>query len=184
MDAIQTFSADTLPAHFRWQMNDFARIVWGSDVTQDMDLSIYSDDCHPTYFVLAKETILLSAAAILWKMIDVQGQQYKMYGLGMVMTYPAYRKKGYGRRVVGTATQHILDQTDADMALLQTMPALEQFYARHGWEHTPSIRALSGERDNPIDEDGWLMMMFLSDRGKQARVHLEQAPFYLAEYIW
>jgi hypothetical protein len=70
------------------------------------------------------------------------------------------------------------------MALLQTAPHLEHFYGMHGWEHTPTIRVLSGTKDNPIDDEGWFMMMFLSQRAKDHRHKLENNAFYLDEYIW
>ncbi len=184
MTIIQTYTTETLPVHFKWQMRDFARIVWNADVTQKMDSALHPATWHPTYFILSYRELVLSSATVLWKTIDFQGQVFKVYGLGMVMTYPSHRKQGYGRQVVQAATQYIQEQVDVDIALLQTAPHLEKFYAEHGWEHIPSIKILSGALDNPIEDDGWFMLMFLSDDAKQHQSLFEKEPFYFDKKIW
>lgn len=179
------YSASDLPTHFRWQMLDFARIQWHEDITHEIGTStLHPDKWHPTYFILLEGDLLISAATVLWKTIMFQEQSYKMYGLGMVLTYPTYRKRGYGRQVVATATEYIQQDTEADMALLQTAPHLEHFYSEQGWEHTPNIQVLSGHPDHPIDDEGWIMMLILSDRAKQHRQNFEKTSFYLDEHIW
>jgi len=177
------YSAEDLPTHFIWQMLDFARMQWHQDITH-FGLPLHPAKWHPTYFLIADDQLLVSSATVLWKMIQFKGQSYKTYGLGMVLTYPSYRKQGYGRQVISNATRYIQDDTEADLALLQTAPHLEHFYAEHGWEHTPNIRVLSGEPDNPINDDGWIMMLFLSEQARTQRKNFEVNPFYLDTHIW
>lgn len=181
---LNMFSAEVLPKHFAQQMRDFARIEWQNDITHDIETTLHPAHWHPIYFVLAENETLISAAAVLWKMVEFQGEMYTVYGLGMVLTYPAYRQQGHGRRVVAAATEFIRYQDQADFAILQTAPHLEQFYAEHGWQHTPKIRILSGPPENPIDDDGWIMTLFLSDRAQKNRSKFEATPFYLDTDIW
>ena len=184
MDEVQTFTVSSLPSHFEWQLRDFSRIVWNADITHDITGSLHPETWHPTYLVIARGELLISAAAVLWKMVEISNQVYKVCGLGMVLTYPAHRKQGYGRKVVAAATEFIKQIADADLALLQTAPYLEPFYKAHGWEHTSEIKILSGNPNQPNDEDGWFMMMFLSERAKRSQTHLESTSFYLDEHIW
>lgn len=184
MPTLQTFTADTLPSHIEWQLRDFARIVWGDEVSQDISEVLHPPRWNPRYFVLAKGDLVMSSATVLWKPITINDVPYIMYGLGLVLTYPEFRKQGHGGRVVAEASDYIRQQATADMALLQTSPDLKQFYGACGWQHTPKIRALSGDPKNPTDGDSWLMMMFLSDKAQTARRYIEEHPFYLDEHIW
>jgi GNAT superfamily N-acetyltransferase len=184
MEAVQTFTASQLPTHFAWQLRDFSRIVWHADITRDIRVSLHPERWHPTYLVIADGEWLISAAAVLWKRVEVQHQRYKIGGLGMVLTYPEYRKQGYGRQIVAAATALIQQTPDADLALLQTAPDLAGLYKLHGWNHNPRLKILSGDPSNPIDEKGWFMMMFLSERAKRHQTAFESAPFYLDEHIW
>lgn len=177
------YSAEDLPMHFTWQMLDFARMQWHEDI-EHFGLPLHPANWHPTYFLIADGKFLVSSATVLWKIIHFQDQAYKIYGLGMVLTYPTYRKQGYGRQVISNATCYIREDKEADLALLQTAPYLEHFYAEHGWEHTPKIRVLNGQLDNPIDDDGWIMMQFLSRRAQKQRKTFEEHPFYLDVHIW
>lgn len=183
MTTIQQYTADDLPPHLMWQMLSFARMQWHNDI-EDFGLPLQPAKWHPTYFVIADDQLLISAATVLWKTIHFQNQPYKLYGLGMVLTYPTHRKQGYGRQIIAAATNFIQQDTEADLALLQTAPYLEQFYGEQGWEHTPNIRVLSGDVDHPIDDDGWVMMLFLSQHTKEQRQNFEGNAFYLDDYIW
>src|SRR5262245_58866403 len=136
MEAVQTFTASHLPSHFEWQIRDFSRIVWHTDVTHDIRESLHPERWHPTYWVIAHGELVISSSAVLWKMVEIDQQFYKVYGLGMVLTYPAHRQQGYGRKVVAAASAFIQQASDADFALLQTAPHLEGFYKTHGWKHS------------------------------------------------
>jgi predicted GNAT family N-acyltransferase len=64
--------------------------------------------------------------------VGVPGRDVRAYGLTGVLTYPAERHQGYGRRVVQAATAYI-DTTDADFAIVNCAPHLRDFYAACGW---------------------------------------------------
>lgn len=184
METIAQYPAEDLPDHLLWQLRDFARIQWYQEITHDIKLQLHPEKWHPRYFVLVQDQILVSSATVLWKMIDFQGRSYKVYGLGMVLTYPEYRKKGYGRHVVSVATHFIKQDPTADLAILQTAPYLERFYAEHGWEHPPHVKVLNGSPENPVDDSGWIMAMFLSEDAQNNRKHFDETPFYLDTDIW
>ena len=190
MSEMLKFSAIDLPEYFLWQMRDFIRMQWYQEIKEldnivdDTTDSLHPDKWHPTYIILAKNRVLISAVSVLWKNFYFQGEHYKVYGLGAMMTYPAYRRQGYGRLIVESATQYMRQDKDADFALLQTAPSLEKLYQEHGWEFSPKMTLLSGLPEAPIDEDGWIMSLFLSERAKAIREALNTNPFYFDEHIW
>lgn len=180
---VQQYTPDNLPEHFMWQIFDFARVSWAEE-GQPFGLPLDPPTWHPTYFIISDDQILISSATVLRTIVQCQNHSYKLYGIGNVLTYPSYRKQGYGRQVIANATHYIRQDKQADMALLQTAPHLEKFYGEHGWEHTPDIKTLTGDADHPIVDDGWIMMLFLSQRAHDHRKDFAHHGFYIDEYIW
>jgi len=176
-------SNQELPEHYAQQIMSFMRIHWFDPYQYDVNAPTSPEEWHPAYFVLADEQALFSATKVLWKMVKHDGNQYKCYGLGTVFTYPAFRKRGYGRQVVGAATQHIL-KSDADLALLWTLPDLEPFYVQSGWQHPDKVTVLLGDEGDPEADDGFYMMLFLSERVKQLRLTFDQKPIYFGRWGW
>jgi GNAT superfamily N-acetyltransferase len=137
---------------------------------------------NPHVVALVDGPAVFSSATVVWKMIEHAGQLYKTYGLSSVMTYPAFRKKGYGRRVVDAATETIRAVGDADIAILWTDSELHKFYASSGWEHPEAITMLVGEPPQPYN--AYLMMLFLSEHARQHRADFERTPVYFGPYSW
>lgn len=160
-------STADLPQFIELQIRTFQRILWFDDNEDEPNEPLTAAELHPVYFVLAKEDQLISYARIIWMTIPHQGKNYKMYGLGDVFTFPASRHKGYGSRVVSSATNFIRTDSEADMAILLTEPGLEKFYQLSGWDHIPDLRLLTGEKANPQIRDDFAMMLFLSRKAKQ-----------------
>ena len=180
---------NNLPEHILWQILSFHRFVWREDVENMDELLAGKTPLHPPhwqprYFVLADGEVLISAAAVVQTEIEVQASTYTIFGLSMVMTYPDYRNQGHGSYIVKEATDHIKGQPSADIALLQTAPHLEHFYNQHGWEHTPKIGLLVGNRNKPREDDGWYMMFYLSERARRHHADFEQKPFYFDVHVW
>jgi hypothetical protein len=105
------------------------------------------------------------------------------YGLSAVLTYPYFRKRGYGSQVVGAATDHIKQAADADFAWLQTGPKHEGFYRQSGWAHMPQLQILSGDPPR-LEENGFFMLLFVSDYARARRPILEKARLHLGPYLW
>ncbi len=180
MPELLQFSGETLPEHYEWQIRDFVRIHWYDAFVHNVNETLHPPFWHPTYFIVAEQHALMSSAAAVWIMLEIAGQAYKTYGLSSVMTYPAFRKKGYGNQVVRASTDYIRQQTDADIALLWTSPSLEAFYNQSGWQHSDSIIVTCGDPKNPEPTD-FPMMMFLSERASKLR---DIKTFYFGEYTW
>lgn len=137
---------------------------------------------HPVSFVLIENQVVLSHAFVTWRLLVHAGVTYKTYGLSAVFTYPDVRQHGYGRQVVEAATRFILDG-DADVALLRCQPELKRFYGASGWIAMDEMKILYGAKENPIEGDR-IMMLFVSEKGRQNRAAFAREPMYVGEYMW
>lgn len=173
-----------LPEHFGWQYQSFIRIKWWDGFVHDPHEPLAPEFWHPQYVVLAEDKALISAAKILRKTVAFEGETYITYGLGSVMTYPAFRGKGFGSQVVGRATEFIRQADDADIAILWTRVELQQFYGQHSWENLPNLTTLAGDPSNPEVFTSYNMMLFLSDRSKRNRPQFENGRLYFGEFTW
>jgi len=86
--------------------------------------------------------------------------------------------------VVEAATAHIRGDRDADAAVLLTEPALESFYARHGWEHVPELVVSTNECGSLQEEAGFPMMLFVSAAANAARTIFHAHPLVLPGNEW
>ena len=129
----------------------------------------YPLDLNPVHFALVVGDVLVSYAALIDAEVEVAGERYRAAGLGNVMTYPSFRGKGHGSRVVAAATEHARS-SGADVAGLFCGPARVGFYERNGWRVVPS----------PPEDEAKRMMLFVSARGRAARAAFEREPFRLA----
>lgn len=184
MTQVQTYTNADLPRGYAQQIIDFVRIHWYDAYKHGPQPYASPDALAPVYHVIAEGGALLSSATVVRRRITHAGESYMCYGLGSVLTYPYFRKRGYGRRVVTSATDSIYAAPDADIAWLQTMPELNKFYSSAGWDHLPDLISLSGDPDSPQDRQSYAMMLFVSERAQQNRATFEQARLYLGEYLW
>ncbi len=177
-------SNDDLPAHYSQQIRDFMRIVWVDVCGHNLIEPVCPVEWNPHFCILAEGTALISSATVVWKRLEHAGQTYKVYGLSGVMTYPAHRQMGYGRRIVQEATDYIRVAGDADLAILWTGPNLDGFYAQHGWEHPDAITVTVGDPTDPQPVNGHLMMMLLSDHACAHRPDFAAASLYFGPHSW
>jgi predicted acetyltransferase len=183
MPQLLEYTTDALPRDYFWQIQDFIRIHWFDGFQYDLDEPFKPGIWNPHYFVIAEKHALMSSARALSKMVEIDGVPYKMYGLGAVLTYPAFRKRGYGGQVVEAATNYIKAQPDADFAIFWTDPSMASFYSPYGWETEENIAVTFDRPENP-QPTGFRMMLFLSDRAKQLRPSLNGGSIYFGEYTW
>ena len=165
---LQTFQGE-LPAHLNWQAVSFIRVAWPW-VDKGSLREPYDRTLRPTYFALVSGDMLISHAAAIEVELEHAGERYRVGGLGNVFTFPAFRERGYGRRVVDAATQHIL-ASQADVAALFCGPRRVAFYERSGWRTVPP----------PPGSEGARMMLFVSERGRAARAAFDAEPFQVAD---
>lgn len=128
------FTDDDFPAALKCQVLSFQRIVWWEGFAGELRLRdwIHQKDSHPVHFVIFEQHVLICYAGVVWKHLQHAGEAYKTYGLTGVLTYPAFRRQGYGRRIVDAATAYIL-RSDADLALFTCNPSRRDFYSASGW---------------------------------------------------
>jgi GNAT superfamily N-acetyltransferase len=175
-------SSAELPLHFYYQAQSFVRIVFVDSEDYDIDGEIDTPFMH---VVLAKGKTLVSYCQVLWRMLELGGSSYKCYGLSGVMTYPAFRRRGFGGQVIEAAASLIREDPMADVALFWTAHHNVHFYAGHGWEAMPGLVTTVGDPANPqVYDEEMRMMMFLSERGKAAHRDFECGRVYVGDGTW
>jgi GNAT superfamily N-acetyltransferase len=183
MPAVSRFTNENLPEHFAHQIRDFIRIHWFDPFQFGLDAPAMPDEWQPVYFVVGESKALFSHAAVVTRTVECNGQSYRCGGLGSVLTYPAFRNRGYGSQAVAAATEYLM-ASDFDVALLWTDADKADFYARCGWEHDPSMRTVAGDRFAPALYDAFTMFMLLSKQAQERRADFEGHPIYIGEYGW
>ena len=161
-------SAAMIPLHLEAQIRSLLQAEWpGKETGAPPPLT--EPELHPVYFILADNDQLLSYARTIWATVFHLEQNFKLYGLGDVLTEPQARGRGYGSRIVEKATSHIRSDSQADVAVLLTEPKLEPFYRRSGWECVPGLQVATKESHASAAGSTIPMMLFLSPRAKAAR---------------
>lgn len=181
---LKVYSLDSLPAAYEHQIRSFIRIIWFDIYLYQVNPPLALDQLHPQYVVMVEGDILYSVTGVYWVSIEHQGQSYKLYGLGDVLTYPAFRKRGFGRAVVNKATEIARQDPAADLALLWTAQQNFAFYQQCGWEMMPDVTVLHGSADDPTVEEETPFMLFFSDKAKANRQHFLESPLYIGEERW
>ncbi len=179
------YPTESFPKELECQVLSFQRIHWsdgfrGPNLLRDW---IHSPETHPVHFVLVEQGILISYTGVVWKYLEHAGETYKTYGLSGVLTYPAFRRQGYGRQVVDAATRYI-EGSDADLGLFTCAPRLRPFYAASGWQPMDRVTLYGGPKDQPYPNDELVMMGFFSERARQNRATFESTPIFFDADLW
>jgi len=171
-----------IPDYFYYQAQAFSRIIWYDSDDYDIDLELNDPMTH---IVLANGKSLISYAQILSKEVTHKDLSYQCYGLSGVLTYPFFRKRGYGGQVVKSAMSIMRDDPSADIALLWTETQNLSFYTRLGWQLMDSMITLIGDETQPsvyVEEQA--MMLFISDKAKHHRSQFENGRIYVGQEQW
>jgi len=183
MPTLTIYEQKDFPSIYNWQAIAFMRCEWPSIFQGDiLYLSApYPPDFNPVHFVVAEGDSLLSYATIMKLNIPHAGQDYSIYGFGNMLTFPPYRKHGYGRMALQAATDFIQKST-IDAAILFCDKSLEPYYASSGWATSPS-HTYVGYSGTPELYEPSRMMLFVSEKGKAARSDFETSPLHIM-YPW
>jgi hypothetical protein len=184
MAQLSIVAPDSLPAAHEHQIRSFIRLYWHDEYQYSLDGPLFPAERHPTHLVIHDRHALFSHGRVIWVDVEHAGQHYRMYCLGDVLTYPAFRKRGYGAQIVAAGTRLVLDDPKADAAILFTDPATTPFYAAHGWEAMPSLTASCGHPVAAEPAQGTAMMLFVSDRARAHRVDFETEELKLPGWGW
>jgi GNAT superfamily N-acetyltransferase len=178
------FASQDVPERFKCQILSFVRIQWpelfrGKDRLRDWTSK---PELHPVTFLLEEEGVPISRVEVVWDVLAHAGETYLTYGLSGLLTYPSFRKQGYGLQLVQSAKAFIEQQAAADLVLVHS--TLTGFYEQAGFERMDSLITLVGDPNLPERSIETAFMLFLSDKGKRGRNHFENASVYVGESIW
>lgn len=177
------FHQEDCPSYIKKQIISLMRLEW-PQAFGDKDEDIHwpdSPETQPTSLVFVENNFVISHAAIPWKYISHEGQQYKAFGLSEVMTSPCYRKQGYGLRLIKEAYSFI-EKNNPDISTFTCEPALVHFYSQGGWEYKQNINLIGGIRNKPFRSDSLglcTMINLFSATAKNNLLSLEETDIYL-----
>lgn len=183
MPELTVYSQQDFPAIYKWQAIAFMRMEWTSIFHGDnLYMSeTYPPEFEPMHLVVAEGDTLLSYASLLKLDLVQAGVKYRVYGFGNLLTFPPFRRRGYGGQVLQRATS-LVRQSDADVAILFCDPALESFYAAASWVPTHSPTRMGGP-EHYEDYTPLRMMLFVSEKGSQGKADFESQPMYI-DWPW
>ncbi len=173
------YASSEYPADLKCQTLSFLRMQWPDGFVGENQFRnwVTKEADHPVHIVLVERGILISHTNVVWKPLEHEGVTFKTYGLTGVFTYPAFRGKGYGSRIVRAGTAYI-DQSDADIAMFHCDLELQAFYVRSDWTLMPEATTFIGSREAPEEVADVLMMRFISEKGRAARATFERGTVY------
>lgn len=174
-----------LPEKWYYQIISFQRIVWpegfvGENKHRDW---ITNPIENPISIFLAHNDILISHVQVVSKTLTHKNIDYKFYGLTGVLTYPAFRKEGYGKQVVKEGMNYIQQQKDRDIVFYSCEEKNIGFYQKCDWQFT-KIPVLEGNANKPERTTSQVAMEFVSEKAKQHQVDFETEPFYFGDELW
>ena len=184
MAQLSVFSADSLSEAHEHQIRSFVRLHWHDEYQYSIDGPLVPGERHPVHVVVHDRQALFSHGRLIWVELEHAGERYRMYCLGDVLTYPAFRKRGYGSQIVAEATRIIQSDPRADAAILFTDPTTTPFYAALGWEALPMLRASYGHPTSPEPAQGTAMMQFVSEDAIRHRADFEGEELKLPGWGW
>ena len=183
MPELNVYQQPDFPALYKWQAIAFMRMEWAS-IFYDDNLYMsetYPPELEPVHFVMAENDSLLSYASLLKLNLPHAGMDYSIYGFGNLLTFPPYRRRGYGSQILQAATEYIR-QSDVDAAILFCDHLLEGFYEARGWICTHSPTRL-GSADRYTEYVPSRMMLFVSQKGIHGKADFETQPIYI-DWPW
>ncbi len=178
------YKAEDLPENLKIQIVDFLRMEWpdgfmGANRLRNWISHEYE---HPVNFILEEEGILISHLEVVWKELEHHGSTYRVYGLTGVLTYPQFRRQGYGLQLLHEAKKYIEQQDGVDLVMFNSDKV--GFYDKAGFMHNPKIVTLVGDPKNPEKETETAFTLFISDKGKAAQTEFEEFPVYVGDHTW
>jgi GNAT superfamily N-acetyltransferase len=176
-----------LPPLVKAQILAFMRIEWTAGYAGEQQ---FRDEVWPegeadntVHFVLEERGLVIAQAGVVSKTVSHDGVTYRTGGLTGVLTFPDFRRRGYGTLVVAAATQHIAEE-GVDIGLTTCNPVLRSFYARAGWIPLPNTAVVFGDPESPLADDELVLMLFVSEKGKRGRPSFEGRRVYVGANTW
>jgi hypothetical protein len=181
MATLLTFPDDTLPPSLDAQVRTILRTEWPSPHGDEAPRSLNDPRTNPILMVLVEDEVVLSYLAIPSKVIHLDGDAYKAYGLSSVITNQGYRHHRYGSQIV-IAARRFIAAGDADIGIFTCDLPLVDFYVRCGWTLMEHTAVIGGTREKPFPADPLskrTLMGFFSEKAMRHRADFEGASIYL-----
>ncbi|MFC1416132.1 GNAT family N-acetyltransferase [Streptacidiphilus cavernicola] len=124
-------------------------------------------------FLLAEDgRTVLASLDVLSKQLDHAGRRYAASGLSRVVSSPAHRGRGHGRRLVAAALDTVR-RGGADLGLFTCDRPLRGFYEGAGWQFLPGAVLVGGTAEEPFPSDrpGFDKVTMAAFLTPHARVH-------------
>jgi len=183
----QIFKSDKeLPLEIKLQVLSFLRINYPDgfiDTNENRDWINNPDDKSIHIAITTKSNILISYSAVVSKQLKHMNESYNCRGITGVMTYPSFRGRGFGKRVVEIATKLIKD-SDADIGMFHCLKTLKNFYVNCGWIPMEKSTTLIGDVSNPKKSEELMFMLYLSEKAILKRKDFETHPIYFGKNTW
>jgi predicted acetyltransferase len=130
--------------------------------------------------ITTQNAILVSYCAVVRKQLFHAQEIYNCWGLTGVLTYPAFRGRGFGKRIVDIGTK-IIKESGADIGMFHCDEQLKDFYQKSGWAPMENAITLLGDKDHLEKSEELMMMLFLSEKALNNRAVFENTPVYFGE---
>lgn len=177
-------ATDDLPPALESQIRALLRAEWPPLEEDETNGPLIEPQLHAVHFILAEGERVWSYARTIWARVTHIGRDWKLYGLGDVITAPEFRGLGYGSRIAQEATTYIRSECEADAAVLLTKPRLAAFYGRIGWEAMTELEVRTSEYDEHNNGDSLAMMLFISASALLMHASFHASPLILPGDEW
>lgn len=173
-----------MPPSLAYQVASFFRLVWLNDMKgDDRFWNFFESPEVVAHFTISERDVLISHAQVLRRDLEHLGSRYVMYGVGGVMTYPAFRGEGYGHRVV-EATTDFIRNSEADVGILFTGMDLHPFYRQHGWQALERDGVYHGDPQQPEFNDAHTMILPVSAHGQAHIDDFARGELYVGAHMF
>jgi GNAT superfamily N-acetyltransferase len=183
MPTHHVYTNDTLPTHLAYQREAFIRLLWIDRSVGNPDYTLTLNPLNIRHEVYVQNDALVSSVSILKTDVTLGDQSLVCYGIEAMITYPFWRKRGYGGDLMKRATTFIHEQPDAALGLLWTSVA--PFYIPYGWEVMRDHPTGFGDpRDPVVNDHEDTMMLFVSDTSNALRAQMTRGAVYVGARVW
>lgn len=185
MTDLLVFKQDELPDIWYHQILSFQRIVWPEGFENE---NFYRDwitkpEDNPISILLTHGNLLISHVQVVSRKITHMGNDFIFYGLTGVLTYPSFRKQGYGKQVVQEGMKYIDGQANRDIVLFSCEEKNVPFYQKCGWVFN-DIPVFEGDESDPKLTKSRVAMQFVSAKAKQHQEKFTENPIFFGDELW
>lgn len=147
---VLAFGASDVPDPLRQQVDTLQDAEW----PPPSGVARHGHDpaLDPVTVVLVDDGRVVAGLDVLSKVITHRGLEFRAAGLSAVVTEPACRRAGLGRRLV-LAARDLMISRAVDLGVFTCDPQLARFYRCAGWRCLPGTCLVGGTPLEPLRSD-------------------------------